>query len=92
MYADTDSQADAQWVPALETCMFVQTHMSLLPNCFLLATEIFFLALMAAGIYKHNPGPRAFKVMYREVRAFLSLWSCASETSHLFYLRACYGL
>ncbi|KAF8496148.1 hypothetical protein F5888DRAFT_1705862 [Russula emetica] len=60
------SNADAVWVPAMETCMFTRTRSSLLPNCFLLATEMFFIVLMATGIYKHNPGPRAFKVMYRE--------------------------
>lgn len=46
--------------------MFVQTHSSLLPNCILFGAEIFFVILMATGIYKHNPGPRAFKIMYRE--------------------------
>jgi len=63
--------------------MFVKTHTALLPNCFLLAAEIFFIVLMATGIYKHNPGPRAVKIMYREVRAFLSPWSCMPETSYL---------
>jgi hypothetical protein len=64
--------------------MFVQTHSGLLPNCFLLAADVFFIVLMATGIYKHNPGPRAFKIMYREVRAFLPPWSSTSETSYLF--------
>jgi hypothetical protein len=63
--------------------MIVRTHKSLLPNCFLLVADIFFLVLMAAGIYKHNPGPRAFRIMYREVRAFLSPWGYTSETSYL---------
>jgi hypothetical protein len=63
--------------------MFVRTHSALLPNFFLLAAEIYFVVLMVTGIYKHNPGPRAFKVMYREVRAFLPPWSCTSETSYL---------
>lgn len=56
--------------------MIVHTHLALLPNCFLLFAEIFFIVLMASGIYKHNPGPRAFKIMYREVRALLTPWSC----------------
>jgi hypothetical protein len=64
--------------------MFVRTHSSLLPNCFLLVADIFFIVLMATGIYKHNPGPRAFKIMYREVRTFLPPWSCTSETSYLY--------
>jgi hypothetical protein len=63
--------------------MFTQTHSALLPNCFLLFADVFFMVLMATGIYKHNPGPRAFKIMYREVRAFLPPWSCTSETSLL---------
>lgn len=63
--------------------MFVQTHSALLPNCFLLVADIFFVVLMATGIYKHNPGPRAFKIMYREVCAFLAPWSCTSEQSYL---------
>jgi hypothetical protein len=63
--------------------MFVHTHSALVPNFLLLAADIYFIVLMATGIYKHNPGPRAFKVMYREVRAFLPLWSCTSETSYL---------
>jgi hypothetical protein len=63
--------------------MFVQTHSALLPNCILLVADIFFVVLMATGIYKHNPGPRAFKIMYREVRAFSAPWSCTSEQSYL---------
>ncbi len=63
--------------------MSVRSHSALLPNCFLLVAEVFFIVLMAAGIYKHNPGPRAFKIMYREVRAILSQWGYMSETSYL---------
>jgi hypothetical protein len=60
------TKSNAVWEPALEVCMFVQTHSALLPNCILLVADIFFVVLMATGIYKHNPGPRAFKIMYRE--------------------------
>jgi len=65
--------------------MIVRTHAALLPNCFLLVAVIFFLVLMATGIYKHNPGPRAFKIMYREVRGFLPRGSYTSETSYLLF-------
>jgi hypothetical protein len=34
----------------------------------MLGTELFFLTLMAGGIYMHKPGRRAFQIMYREVR------------------------
>jgi len=60
------TKGNAVWLPQLETCMFEQTHSALLPNCFLLVAEIYFIVLMATGIHKHNPGPRAFKIMYRE--------------------------
>lgn len=83
MYIDLNSQAHAIWVVPLESCMFVKTHLALLPNCFMLVALIFFVILMATGIYKHNPGPRAFKIMYREVRAFFPPWSCPSEKSYL---------
>lgn len=63
--------------------MFVQTHKALLPNCLMFAAEFYFLVLMASGIYKHNPGPRAFRIMYREVRMFLSPSSCSSEAGYL---------
>jgi hypothetical protein len=63
--------------------MIERTHSALLPNCLLLVAEIYFIVLMATGIYKHNPGRRAFQVMYREVRAFLPPWRYTSETSHL---------
>ena len=51
--------------------MFVHTHPAIISNSLLLGTEIFFLALLAIGIYNHNPGPRAFGIMYREVRVIL---------------------
>ena len=63
--------------------MFVKTHSSILPNWILLVADFFFLMLMAIGIYKHNPGPRAFKIMYREVRAILPAWSYTPESSYL---------
>ena len=71
-------------MPELDSCMFVRTHPAIVSDCLLLGTEIFFLALLAIGIYNHNPGPRAFKVMYREVRVFFLLWSHAPEPSILF--------
>jgi hypothetical protein len=74
--------------------MLVHTHPALLPNCLLLATEVIFIALLAIGIYRHNPGPRAFKVMYREVRIILLAWNHASEPGYLyfFHLRVYCGL
>jgi hypothetical protein len=71
--------------------MFVKTHPAIFSNCMLLGAEIFFIALMATGIYNHNPGPRAFNIMYREVRAILPSWSHAPEPSY-FYVRVCCGL
>jgi len=59
-------QVNAVWVPAVETCMLVQTHPAIIANSLLLGTEVILLALMAIGIYRHNQGLRAFKVMYRE--------------------------
>lgn len=64
--------------------MFVHTHPAIVSNCLLLGTEIFFLALLAIGIYNHNPGPRAFGIMYREVRVILLSWSHAPKSNYLF--------
>lgn len=72
--------------------MIVQTHKALLPNCFLLAADVFFIVLMATGIHKHNPGPRAFKIMYREVRAFFFPHGAVCLKQVIFHLRACCGL
>ena len=36
-------------------------------NILLLATEVILIMLMATGIYSHNAGRRAFKIMFREV-------------------------
>jgi len=60
------SQASAVWVPELQTCMRLHTHIALLNNSLLLASEVFFLLLMASGIYMRNSGLRAFKIMFRE--------------------------
>jgi hypothetical protein len=48
--------------------MRLHTHVALLHNSVLLGTEVFFLLLMAGGIYMRNSGLRAFKIMFREVR------------------------
>lgn len=61
-------QAKASWDPTSMACVRTKTHQALLNNVLLLATEVVFAVLMAAGIYYRNPGPRAFKIMYREVR------------------------
>ena len=55
-------------MPEMETCMRLHTHVALLNNSVLLAAEVFFLLLMASGIYMRNSGLRAFKIMFREVR------------------------
>ena len=51
--------------------MRLHTHVALLHNSVLLGTEVFFLLLMAGGIYMRNSGLRAFKIMFREVRDYL---------------------
>jgi len=71
--------------------MFLKTHSALLPNCLLLAAELFFVVLMVTGIYKHNPGIRAFKIMYREVRPFLPRRAIHLKQV-IFHHRACCGL
>jgi len=60
------TEADSVWVPIPGVCMFLHTHSTIFSDIVLLATDAFFLALMATGIYIHNRGPRAFKIMYRE--------------------------
>ncbi|KAI0255665.1 hypothetical protein BJV78DRAFT_1177687 [Lactifluus subvellereus] len=59
-------EAEATWDPTSQACVRHGTHQALLNNALLLATEVVFTALMAVGIYYRNPGPRAFKIMYRE--------------------------
>jgi len=59
-------EAQSQWEALAESCSWQGTHRTLLNNGLLLATEVIFILLMATGIYSHNPGPRAFKIMYRE--------------------------
>lgn len=48
--------------------MWQETHKGLLNNGMLLATEVFFIALIATRISQRNSGLRALRVMYREVR------------------------
>jgi len=61
-------EARSKWNPQAQLCVRSHTHTALLNNILLLATEVVFLLLMAAGIYYRNPGSlaRAFKIMYRE--------------------------
>lgn len=58
--------------------MGLHTRICLLNNGLLLASEVFFLLLMASGIYMRNSGLRAFKIMFREVRdhRFHTVGSC----------------
>lgn len=51
-----------------QSCSWQGTHKTLLNNILLLGTEVTLIVLMATGIYSHNRGLRAFKIMYREVR------------------------
>ena len=66
--ANTGLQANGTWVPEVQACMRVHTHVALLNNAVMLGSEIFFLLLMAGGIYYYNSGRRALKIMFREVR------------------------
>jgi len=59
-------QANSIWTPEVQACLRVHTHVALLSNTVMLASEVIFILLMAGGIYIRNPGPRAFKIMYRE--------------------------
>jgi len=59
-------EAQSEWVELSESCSWQGTHRTLLNNILLLCTELILIVLMATGIYKRNPGPRAFKIMYRE--------------------------
>jgi len=67
--------ANGVWSPQAQLCLFEHTHHALLNNGMLLATEIFFIVLMAGGIYTRNPGPRVFKIMFREGLLWLVLAS-----------------
>ena len=79
---NTDLQLDAAWVVELQACIRVHTHAALLNNALLLGSEVAFLLLMASGIYMHNSGLRAFKIMYREVRDHRPTSGRASQPSH----------
>ena len=61
--------------------MRLHTHVALLHNSVLLGTEVFFLLLMAGGIYMRNSGLRAFKIMFREVRDSLFLSGSSGHAS-----------
>jgi hypothetical protein len=59
-------EAQSQWVAVTQSCSWQGTHKTLLNNILLLGTEVTLIVLMATGIYSHNRGLRAFKIMYRE--------------------------
>lgn len=59
-------EAQSQWQALTESCSWEGSHKTLLNNSLLLGTEVVLILLMATGIYNHNPGLRAFKIMYRE--------------------------
>ena len=67
-HADTDLQASVIWEPQMQACLRLRTHAGLLNSSVMLGSEVLFLLLMAGGIYMHNSGLHAFKLMYREVR------------------------
>ncbi|KAH9969355.1 hypothetical protein BJV74DRAFT_867900 [Russula compacta] len=58
--------SQASWQPLVQVCMWQETQKGLFNNGLLLATEVFFIALIASGISKRNSGLRALRVMYRE--------------------------
>lgn len=63
--------------------MRLHTHVALVNNAVLLASEVVFILLMAGGIYIRNPGPRAFKIMYREVGIIVPMSSQVTEQSRV---------
>ena len=63
------SQTGVIWEPQVQACLWMHTHAGLFQNSVMLGSEVFFLMLMAGGIYMHKPGRRALKIMYREVRS-----------------------
>lgn len=82
----TDLQAKAVWAPQVRSCLRLHTHAGLVSNGAMFASEVFFLLLMMAGIYTHNSGLRAFKIMYREVRAGIH---CLQRLSYPSELKLC---
>jgi len=62
------SQMSAVWEPRAQACLRLHTHAGLLQNSVMLGSEVFFLMLMAGGIYMRKSGRYAFKIIYREVR------------------------
>ena len=65
--ANTDLQVNGVWVPEVQACMVLHTHVALLNNAVMLGSEVLFLLLMTGGIYYYNSGRRALKIMLREV-------------------------
>jgi len=66
VWARRVAKASAIWLPEAQSCLRLHTHVAIVNNGLLLASEVFLLLLMAYGIYMRNAGPRAFKIMYRE--------------------------
>ena len=64
---NTDLQVNGVWVPEVQACMVLHTHVALLNNAVMLGSEVLFLLLMTGGIYYYNSGRRALKIMLREV-------------------------
>jgi len=60
------TKARAIWAPQAQSCLRLHTHAALLNNGVMLGSEVFFILLMTGGIYNHNSGLHAFKIMYRE--------------------------
>ena len=70
--ANIDLQASGVWVPEVQACLRLHTHVALLNNAVMFGSEVLFLLLMAGGIYFYN-WHRALKIMFREVRDHCSL-------------------
>ncbi|KAH9044905.1 hypothetical protein EDB83DRAFT_2523561 [Lactarius deliciosus] len=79
------AEAQSQWVTLSQSCSWQGSHRTLLNNILLLGTEVVLIVLMASGIYNHNPGRRAFKIMYREGLLWLFL-AAAVQTVPVVFL------
>ncbi|KAH9054887.1 hypothetical protein EDB87DRAFT_1406750 [Lactarius vividus] len=79
------TEAQSQWQVLSQSCSWQGSHRTLLNNILLLGTELVLIVLMASGIYNHNPGRRAFKIMYREGLLWL-LVAAAVQTVPVVFL------
>ncbi|KAH9177254.1 hypothetical protein EDB89DRAFT_1522942 [Lactarius sanguifluus] len=79
------AEAQSQWLTLSQSCSWQGSHRTLLNNILLLGTEVVLIVLMASGIYNHNPGRRAFKIMYREGLLWLLL-AAAVQTVPVVFL------